>query len=225
MSFASDTFTGGSAQQALESYSAAWSQQTGFTETMRIGQDGAWAIQTTSNGYGVYQHSGTPASADYSVFADIVRRSVGSTDPEMGVCARMQSGAGTFYAFIQKCSTNQLRLYKFVTGSATQLGSTYTNSMTNDVAQRIELRVSGSSTTSLSVHIDGGSAVISATDSSSPITTAGKAGILGYYMRQSGVNDSAYIDNFDAVDAGGGSSTGAPPLAGSRRFFLPILNH
>lgn len=194
MAFASDTFTGTPVTE-LSAYSAAWSKQSGFTTDAFIGPDGPYCIVAGNLTYGVYQNSGSPASADYSVFAD-VKRIGGTATPQMGVCGRMQSGAGTFYCTLHFHSLNQTRLYKCVSGAFTQLSSSYSNSLTTGVAQRHELRMSGST---ISVHIDGGAAVISVTDTS--ITTAGKAGLIGFTMRDSGVADTGSIDNWEAVDA------------------------
>lgn len=221
MSFASDAFTGGSPGTELSAFNAAWSKQTGYSQNGAIGNDlnpsdsSRYAYHAGTSGYAVYQHSGTPASADYSVFAKIFRGAgtPAATGPQMGVCGRMQSGAGTFYAVIYEHGSTRFSLYRFVAGSNTLLGSRYTYTLTTTPVQ-VELRLgtSGSDPT-LSVHLDGGAAVISHTDThADKITTAGKAGLILYDMRQTGVNDTGGLDDWSAVDAGGGgggSSNGA----------------
>lgn len=193
MSFASDNFAGTGATE-LAAYNAAWSKQTSFATSAVIGIDGQYFNAATAGAYAVYQHSASPASADYSVFGD-VKRIGGTATPQMGVAGRMQSGAGTFYSSIHFHSLNSTRLYVWVAGTPTQIGSSYSNTLTTGVAQTHELRMTGST---IELYIDGVQR-ISAADST--ITTAGKAGIIGRDMRDSGVADTGSIDNWSAVDA------------------------
>lgn len=204
MGFATDAFGGTSGNNLT---TGSWVQQTGFTENFIYGTNGAYANAASSAAYAVYQHTGAPAGADYSIFADISRTTSGTSSPEFGVCGRMQASAATFYAAWHLRASNETRLYKCVAGTFTHIsGTAYSHTLTPGTPVQIELRMSG---TSLSVYIDGVLRIGPVTDSS--ISTAGKAGIIGFAMRQAGVADTATIDNFDAVDAGGGSSTTLPP--------------
>jgi hypothetical protein len=145
---------------------------------------------------GTAYYSGTPASADYSVTADIViKSSAGST----GVAGRISTTALTmYYAYIEQV-TGKVVLAKKINGATTSLGvssSTYgigTVSLTLDmVGTTIRALINGV-------------AVASATDSS--ITAAGKAGI-----RAPAISDTTtgkHLDNFVATD------TSTPPVGRS----------
>ena len=192
MPFATETFAGTGGTE-LSAYAAAWSKQTSFAQNAVVGIDGPY-FNVAAAAYGCYQHSASPAGADYSVAADI-KRIGGTANPQMGVCGRMQAGAGTFYSSLHIHSLNSTRLYVWVAGTPTQIGSSYANTLTTGVAQTHELRMTGST---IELYIDG-VLRISATDTT--ITTAGKAGIIGHSMRDSGVADTGSIDNWSATDA------------------------
>jgi len=217
MSFVSGPipFNGAALAEELSSVYPAFSKQSGYTSDCIFGSTGTYILCTNSSDAGVYQHSGTPASADYSVFADIAHPNSNSTNPYIGVIGRAAAATTTFYLVYYDNANTRFSLYRVNSGSATQLGSHYTYTLTSTVVN-LELRMSGSD---ISVHLDGGSAVISATDGS-PITAAGKAGIYCLAMRQSGVSDSGSLDNFDAIDAGGGGSSYTPLTGGLTRGIL-----
>lgn len=200
--FASDAFAG-TAGTELSVYSASWSKQSGYTINGFIGNDGQYAFSADAGSYAVYQHSGSPASADYDVSADIAKRS-GTTSPQIAVCGRMASGASTFYWLVYTHSSTNLRLFKMVGGSATQLGSSYSLTLTS-TPQNIKLRMVGDQ---ISGYLDGALVIGPTTDAA--ITANGKSGILMLAMRETGVADSGSLDNFLAEDAGGGGS--AVPL-------------
>lgn len=209
MAFASDNFNGTTGfTQDLATWNSAWSKQTGYTQTGYIGADGQYAAHTGTGGYAVYQHSASPASADYSVFASIFRKAgtPAASGPQMGVCGRMQSGAGTFYAVIYEHGSTRYSLYRFDATVATLLGTRWTHTLTT-TPETVELRMSGND---ISVYVDSTLRIGPVTDGS-PITTAGKAGLILFDMRQTGVNDTGGLDDWSAVDAGGGggSSNGA----------------
>ena len=200
MPFASSSFPG-SAGAELSASDASWSKQSGFTATAGVGGDGNWLISTSNTTYAIYQHSGSPASADYDVSADITAIG-GSLAWEVGVCARMQAAASTFYMLWHHRSSNQWRLSKCVAGAFTTLGSAYSQTLTTGVAYRALLRVVGSS---ISGYVDGALVIGPVTDTA--IATAGKAGVLSFNSRETGVADRAKLDNFSADDAAGGGST------------------
>lgn len=205
MAFASDTFAGTFATE-LSAYSASWSKQTGFSNNALIGENNASVI-TTAGTYAVYQHSGSPAGANYSVFVDITQNSSNTAGIDAGPAGRMQAAADTFYCALQMQTPDEIRLYKCVSGSFTQLGSGVANNLSTGVPQEVELRMNG---TTISVHLDGGAAVISVTDSA--ISTAGKAGIITQASRTTGGPDDLRISNFVAEDA---AASGNAALGGS----------
>lgn len=196
--FVSDTFTGVSGTE-LSAYNANWSKQTGNTIAANIGTTVPNTAYGTSNAsYAIYQRSETPASADYSVFGDAIQRV--DTTEQIGVTGRASTSADTCYLTLQVNVFHELRLYKRVAGSLTQLGTGFSNTMTNGVAQNHELRMSG---TSISVYLDGvarcGSPV---TDSA--ISATGKAGII---VLDGAFTESINLDNFSGVDGGGATPT------------------
>lgn len=205
MSFASDTFSG-SAATVLETYNSAWSKQSGYTTIAYIGNDGQYAHTPEGGTAVIYQHSGSPASADYSVFADVFRKSgtPGAFGPQMGVTGRAAAGSGTFYLAFYDHSATAYKLRRFNSGSSTTLGTDYTHTLTT-TPERLELRMSGND---ISVYVDSTLRIGPVTDGS-PITSAGKAGIYLFDMRQTGIADTGGLDNFDAVDAGGGGGSSA----------------
>lgn len=180
---------------------------------MSIGNDAqTYAFNNASVNTAVYQHSASPSSADYSVSIDYTQLS-GSARPQVGACGRMQSGAATFYATLHVTGSNQTRLYKWVAGSATQLGSSYANTIGNGNTQTHELRMTG---TTIECYV-GATQAVTVTDSS--ISTAGKAGILGVAMRDSGIADTGRIDNFRAWEA----SAAAASLVYFQPAIAPLL--
>ena len=201
MTFATATFAGTLGAE-LSTQDTNWSKQSGFANNALIGVDGAYFLAHLGGTYACYQHVAVPPGADYSVQAEVKRLTTGTGSPEMGVCGRMQSGVATFYASLHLHALNQTRLYKFVGGAITQLGSSYSNTLTAGLAQVHELRMTGST---IAVYVDGVQR-ISATDTA--ITTAGKSGIMGLDMRQAGVNDNASIDNWSAAASDALTMTG-----------------
>lgn len=203
MAFATDAFAG-TTNTELSAYSGVWSKQSGYSADIHIGVGGQYACCFNSSTVGCYQHSASPAGADYSIQADIKRLAASSYTPRMGVCGRMAAGAQTLYWTYHSDTTNTTKLYKTVAGAQTELGS-YANTLTTGVAQTHELRMTG---TTIELYIDGVQRV-SVTDSS--ITAAGKAGLIAFQMREPSVQDTGSIDNWSATDiGGGGGSTQAP---------------
>lgn len=201
--FAADAFTG-TQYTELSAYNAAWSKQTGYTGNVVLGTGGTWSISNSNTLPGAYQHSGTPASADYEVAADIRKEAGGNTTPNhIGVCARMAAAAETFYFALYSHTDGNVRLFKRVAGTQTQLGSsyTYTNAGT---AARLLLRVEGSS---ISVKLNAATIIGPVTDTA--ISTAGKAGIYQFNNRETGIADSGSLDAFSADDIAAGDVT--PP--------------
>lgn len=130
---------------------------------------GKYAYQGVGTSYDL--NSSTPASADYEVEATVT---VMATAYSCGVLARWDTTATTGYAaFIDGggiTAAGYLRLYKFVAGTATQIGTPY-NIGTLTGPYRLRLRCSG---TSISAWLDGTQRV-TATDSS--VSAVGKSGL------------------------------------------------
>jgi hypothetical protein len=196
--FASATF-GGTQFTELSVADPNFSKQFGYTENLILGAGGAYVISNSNVGAGVYQHSGTPASADYTVAADITKLSGNTGNNRMGVCGRMQAGVRTMYFALYSHDLGNIRLLKDVAGTTTTLG-TYTFTLTGTPA-RLLLRMAGNQ---ISVELNGTQVIAPVTDTS--ITTAGKAGIYAFETRQTGVADAGSIDNFSGDNIGGGTN-------------------
>jgi len=141
---------------------------------------------------GAVYSNGVPGSANYSVECDYT---IFSDIQGAGIAVRMSTSALTFYGV--RYQGGQYVLSKYVNGVEAWVGTPY---VVNHVGQthKLKIRVSGTSTTTVIVSIDGVD-VITYADSSSPITAAGKAGMYSLY----GSNDAGtgkHIDNFVADD-------------------------
>lgn len=215
MAFASDNFAGTFGTN-LETYNSAWSKQNGHTATAQIGQNNASVI-TTAVTFAVYQNSGSPASANYSVFGDVTQVNSGTTG-YAGVTGRNEAAADTFYAWFQTNSTDKARLYKFVAGVQTQLGTDATLNLADNTPAQFELRMSGSS---ISGYIDGSLSVGPQTDTA--ITGAGKAGIILSDTRVIGVSDRLRLSNWSGVDAATGLA--ANPIRGGGAAAVPLWGY
>lgn len=193
MTFASDAFAGTLGTE-LNAYSANWVKQTGYTENGIIGGDGQWATAVAPSAYACYRHTATPGSANYTVTADIVKRSVGSSSPILGVTGRASAAAQTFYWAIYTHSAGNIRLFKMVSGTQTQIGGNHSFTLTNNVPASLQLRMDGSN---ISAWLNGSQVIGPITDTD--ITGAGHGGIIILTARDLGVQDSGYLDNWDAA--------------------------
>jgi len=204
MTFESDAFAGTLGTE-LNAYNAKWVKQNGYTENGIIGGDGQWATTSATVTYACYRTTAVPGSANYTVTADIVKRSAGSAAPILGVIGRAAAAAQTFYWAIYTHSAGNIRLFRMVAGTQTQLGGNHSFTATNDVPFALQLRMDGSN---ISAWLNGSQVIGPITDTN--ITAAGHAGIIMLSARDVGVTDTGYIDNFDAaLLSGGGSRIGA----------------
>jgi hypothetical protein len=193
--FSTDSFTG----------------TTGTTLASHTGETGAtWAAYSASgttalltdanrlrrngNATAAYYSSGTPPSADYSVQADIVVKSLLTSDTA-GVIGRATAATGTStYYFAQySVASAGWQLEKSVSGTVTQLGSTYAQTLTAGSTYTLTLELLGSSIRLLV----NGTDVIRVTDTS--ITTAGRAGIRVGGTTTTGNTLGLHLDNFAGI--------------------------
>jgi hypothetical protein len=188
--YASFTATAGT---ALTSYTGeiggTWTVQSGASPSSPSAISATGTLFSASTA-GIYQASGTPASANYYVEADFVFKSTIAGD-SVALAARMAPSANTFVWGGWSQTSGGWRIFKTVAGTQTQLGSTYSDTFTGGF-KRVRLTVN-STTYSLSVD---GVEVISVTDSS--ITAAGKAGVRASASQSSATG--IHIDNLVAAD-------------------------
>lgn len=191
--FASGSFTGSNGTE-LSAHDAAWTRHTSYTANSVIAAN---RLRGSTAANSAYWHSGTPAGADYSVSADLFTKTTDGGDGGTGVIGRVDTSANTFYmARYAGVAIDGWQLFKAVAGVFTQLGSTTTQSLTDETAYNVKLEMIG---TAIKLYKEGsGSATISSTDSS--ITAAGKAGLR--FIVDALVSDttSLHIDNFSADD-------------------------
>lgn len=190
--FASDAFTGTSGTE-LSAYSGNWTKHpSSGAGTFVISNANRCRKNSGDANEAIYYHSGSPASADYTVSADLVFVSSDVASPS--VCGRMSTSANTFY--MARYNTDLgggWQLYKRVAGTFTQLGSTASATFTSGT-KNLVLRMSGST---IELYKEGsGTPTISATDTA--ISAAGKSGL----RCGADTSDSTglHIDNFSADD-------------------------
>lgn len=196
--FASATFTGSSGTE-LSAADSNWTKHPAASAANLVLSNANRVRQSATNAAGTYYyHSGSPASADYSVSATGFAKETSAGDAAVGVSGRVDTTAATqYHARYAGGATDAWQLFKFVAGTATQLGSNSAQALTDETGYAIELRMVG---TTIELYKQGSSTpTISVTDSS--ITAAGKAGIR--FFQSSGTvgdNNGLHIDDFSAVD-------------------------
>lgn len=196
--FASDAFTGTDGTE-LSVHDAAWSLafSTNSNTAALIGNRVRRVSTGSTSSIARYVHSGSPASADYSV--SLTYRVVTATNEFTGVTGRSSEVAETFYMARYINSSALWQLYKFVTGTATLLGS-FSQTLTVDTDYVLTLRMIG---TTISLEVDGVERV-SVTDSD--ISDAGKAGIRFAGAVNASDTTGYHFDNFSADDIGAAAS-------------------
>lgn len=194
--FASADFTGTDSTE-LSAVDGNWAKISPATGNLTISSN---RIIGDAGATAAYYHSASPGTADYSVSCDIIRQSTGTVSGA-GVVGRASTGAQTYYH--ARYNAGQVQLYKFVSGTATLLGTAYTTgTLTVGVAYRLELVMNG---TSISAKWDGVTRVGPVTDSA--ITANGNAGVRFL------AGSIPVMDNFSADTFGGGGGGGAPAKA------------
>lgn len=141
--------------------------------------------------------SGNPASADYDVSVDVYCETSGSAGYATGVWGRLDTSVRTGYLVTFNNWSNTFNLQKFVSGTATGLGTAFAYTMTTGETKTLKLQMRGST---IKMFVDGVER-ISVTDTA--ITAAGKPGVYTY----NGHEGNYGLDNFTATDATGGGAT------------------
>jgi hypothetical protein len=207
---AADNFTG-TAATTLTSHTGTvatpWSTPAGTDPVL----SDANRLRRTAAGWALSYSSITMTSADYSVQADLVVKSLVAGDA-LGVAGRLDPATTSYYSARYRTSDNTWRIFKTVGGTDTSLSSAAAT-LTPGTTYRVRLDLVGSALT-LSVN---GVSTVTATDSS--ITAKGYAGLqLGTSGTSATVTDTTglHADNFRAYPNTGstapdslGSNTGA----------------
>ena len=203
--FVVDSFSGEATNIILTQHTgevgATWSLLPGATASSYVSSSLGSAYCETTGTQGNFA-SGSPASADYIVEADI-KYITGVDGGYVGIVGRADTSNITFYHVRYHDVLREFQLYKSINNIFTLLG-TYAQILTAGTEYNLKLGLNGSTIT---VRIDD-VLRIPATDST--ITAAGKAGIR-FNITSSTNKYHPRLDNYKATDI---SST-LSPISGS----------
>lgn len=187
--FAVDLFTDTNGV-SLPTHDTAWVKHGSYTGNMEIYTNRA--IHSDANP-ALFYRTESPINANYTVSVDLY--CVTSTGYE-GAVGRVNTAANTFYMGRYYQSVGAAQLYKFVGGTATQLGSNYSVSYSSGNTPNYKLSMDGDQITLI---IDSVTRIGPVTDTS--ITAAGKSGIRG---AGSTTTTGFHYDNFSGDDIASG---------------------
>ena len=172
----SDSFTGtnGTALTARSGeIGASWTNPSGNSNMIIGTQNRAYR---NASGYSIMYASPTPSSADYSVEADLYYKGVFAANAA-GVIGRFNTANTSFYMARWE-NDNTWNIVKWSNGAPTWLATSPTQSaLVVGETYRVRLEMSGTTNTLLRLYVNGVQKA-SVTDSSSPFTAAGKAGLM-----------------------------------------------
>lgn len=195
--FASDSFTD-TAGTTLTGHSANWTKHSSSGSTSLVITDAnRFRVSTVDASDSIYYRTETPGSANYSV--SMTFRKIDDSSGALGVCARMDTSANTFYMarYMRDVGAglSAWQLYKRVAGTFTQLGSNSTETLSTGVNYGVRIEVSGSSIKCFKA----GDSTAKVDQPDSSIPAAGKAGIraIGYTSTNT---TSTHGDDFSADD-------------------------
>lgn len=197
--FLNDTFTESTPAVLLSDHTpetgGTWTKHGSYADNINIYDTDDFVYGAGGGDVGLYYNTASPASADYSVSADIFV--VNNANASYGgVAGRVVIGANTMYRAYYRQELTAWRLEKMVAGTPTTLGSDYTQSLTNSQTYTVKLEMIG---TSIKLYVDGVER-ISATDSD--IAGAGKAAVMSY------TSGGQQPTSITATDIGGGGGGG-----------------
>ena len=152
---------------------ASWVNPSGNSNMIIGTQNRAYR---NASGYSIMYASGTPSSADYSVEADLHYRGAFSNNAA-GVIGRFNTSNTSFYMARWE-NDNTWNIVKWANGAPAWLGVTAVQpGLTVGHSYRVRLEMSGTTTTTLKLYVNGVQ-MLSVADSSSPFTAVGKAGLM-----------------------------------------------
>lgn len=192
--FGSDDFSGEVTNVAFSAHTASGGGSwTDHTTGCNVSSAGANAYSTASSA-AVSLHSGTPASADYTVAADM---EYSNTSSSLGLACRGTDENNLYWA---RTTGTNWEIYKVVSGSQTRIGGPNAETLST-ATYALVFSCNG---TALELTSNGTSKV-TATDSS--ITGAGSAGVRFF-----GNNSVNRLDNYSADDIAAGGASNSRPL-------------
>jgi hypothetical protein len=206
-----DTFAG-TAGTLLENHTgevgATWTKEFANSAVL----SNANRLRSDTAGGVVYSASGSPSTNEYDVTATLKVLSTSEANQDAGVMVRhVATGVGSGNSYLARFlggGNNKWQIYKIE-------GNTYT--LLNEVAGTlaiastpiVTLQVRGSSTTTLTLIVDGAT-VLTATDSTAPYTAIGKAAI--WFGAAQTDSTGIHIDSFTVTDPAA-VPTPTPPTA------------
>lgn len=178
---------------SLETLDASFAKVSGQAAGLTVAAN---RVKNAANGGSpaYYVNSAVPPAADYSVEADVyVAANGGASASQAGVLGRYSASAVTGYRAMLKTTENRVLLYRQNGGTATTLGQSSVLSIPEASTVKIRLQMVGAV---ISVYLDDSpTPAISVTDSS-PILSAGLAGVTSY--TGSAGTTVFHLDNFAA---------------------------
>ncbi len=215
-SLGSDSMTG-TTGTALAAHTAdsghTWTHLNGTSNAVLTGNKS----RRVGSDYSREYISSVPATADYAVEADYTKGTAALTADNVGVMARLNTSTSTFYAGEIYDNGNGTVLYcisQYTNGAfAGNIGTCVTEALANNATVRLRFEVSGSATTSLKLYVNN-VIKVTTTDSTSPITAAGRVGLMDGEPAITTANKTATVglkaDNFlvtpRAVDSKGSNT-------------------
>lgn len=181
----------------LPAYSADFSQNSATSGTARIISN---RVRPDTGGVTVVIHSSVATGTDdYSVTADVVQVSTGSTGG-VGVIGRANTtSAQSFYH--ARWNGGNVQLYKAVSGVLTQLGSNYAAALGSGVSGTVGLVMNGDQ---ISATWNGATVIGPITDTTFTTGGFGFRTVSGFDI---------HLDNLSADTFGGGGGGGTPAKA------------
>lgn len=194
--FASDAF-GGTEGTTLSTYNADWQKPAAYSGSAEIASGRVRASATAT--IASYYHTGTPASANYSVSADLVFKTASSAGyGYAGVVGRLDtSGTPTPDQYRLRWAggtVDKWQFYEFTGGVATLIyESPSAVTVTDESTVNIRLEMDDE----VRCYVDD---ALIYTHSSPTVTAAGKAAIYVYDTEAPSDTTGVHIDNFSADD-------------------------
>lgn len=167
--FLQESFAGPAAGTALTSLSptvgGSWSLAFGYAPASPVVVDTASRGLYSPTNAGCYVNSATPPLTNYYVEAVFLNVATNSTDV-VGIIGRADTASATFYTVRYTQATHTWNLFKFVNGTATQIGANYNTDTFNVSGDTRTIRLSMTDTT-VSVDLNGVT-IISVADTAVP---------------------------------------------------------
>lgn len=180
-----------------------WTVSTGSSSNFEIATN-----QASNAGGGNTLDSFTNVAAPNDQSSQITLKALTSTtDSGPGPAVRIATGAMT--AYFAQCNTTEIKLYKVVANSFSQLGSDAAAAAVNDI---IYIEATGSATVHIVVKKNG-SAIITQDDSASDRITSGNWGM--WVSAGGNPSNTLQVDDWVGLAAGSSSNTSITPTAGS----------